>query len=349
MHNSTLNAVIVPSKPGDKQGKAFSVYSDRPRYSNSAIRPTGMDVTRQTSPRKRPSDLSSSSASQPTKRRSPKRLLSRRLPTISKETIEDIIEKKVDNILAARALDQASIAPQPEISEEVQRRLDLLEQRIDGKDDGREQGLAFLLMAKQHAVRGEHTSALRMYTLAKPYFPDNRKLDMKMERLREKIEEKRENARDAELDTLPLRNEVSEFLKPYSRPRIHLPEGFDQDYQEEEVACEEYDSDSGFRYKAKAKKANPKSIQKALALSEGEGEGSGTPRTKRLLDIVNGRDKTQIRLLKGVGAKKAEAIIKALCASEEGRQGATVIHNLEELGRLKGVSAKTVEAMRSGL
>ncbi len=155
IHNSAVHASNPSNKQNDRQSKTFAVYSDRVRLSNA----THMDIVR-CSPLKRPSNQFSS-GSRPTKRRSPDRVLVNPRTTVSKETIEKIIEDKVTDILAARALDQPSIAPQSEISEEVRKRLELLEKKIDDKDDGREQGLAFLLMAKQHTVRGEDLSALR--------------------------------------------------------------------------------------------------------------------------------------------------------------------------------------------
>ncbi len=265
---------------------------------------------------------------------------------MSKETIENIIEKKVVDILAARALDQPSIAPQPDISEEVQKRLDILEQKIDGKDDGREQGLALLLMARQHAVRGEDASALKMYTLAKTYFPDNKKLDMKIEKLQDKTRQKKENMRLIESDTLPQKIEVPVLLAPVPRAKAHRSAGADEDYHEEEAAEQDYESDRGFRYKAKGRKGRPRINQTFSAADIGE--EWQTPRTKQLLEIVNRRDITQIRLLKGVGVKKAEAIWEALCMGEEGEEKARSIRSLEQLERLRGLSTKTVEAMRSG-
>ena len=40
---------------------------------------------------------------------------------------------------------------------------------------------------------------------------------------------------------------------------------------------------------------------------------SQTPRTKYILNIINTKDVGRIKLLKGVGAKKAEAIVNCLC------------------------------------
>ena len=82
VHNTGVHALIPPSKQGDRQAKAFSVYSDKARLSNAAR----VDTV----PLKRPSDPFSSS-SRPTKRKSPDRMLFRPQPAISKEAIEKIM------------------------------------------------------------------------------------------------------------------------------------------------------------------------------------------------------------------------------------------------------------------
>lgn len=264
---------------------------------------------------------------------------------MSKETIEEIIETKVTALLTARALDQSSIAPQSEISEEVQRRLELLEQKIDSKDDGREQGLSFLLMAKQHAVRGEDASALRMYVLAKNFFPDNQKLDAKIGKLREKMEEKKQEGRKKEPGSVPQEQKTSkptavDLVKKFQ----HVRED-DEDYQGEVADDQDYESDAGFRYKAKAKRVRPRATPPAAARFDRE--NMQTPRTKELLGIVNTRDINRIRLLKGVGAKKAEAIVEALCGEED--EEMKVVLTLGQLGQLRGIGTKTVDVMRYGL
>lgn len=316
-------------------------------------------------------------------------MLSKSPPNISKEAIEKLIEDKVTDILAARALDQPSIAPQPEIGEEVQKRLELLEQKIDGKDSGREQGLTFLLMAKQHAVRGEDTSALRMYTLAKDFFPGNKKLDLKIDKLREKIQQRKPEqqqrkpvAAASEKDPKHNRHLVCNDYgtdktpllghrpsKSSSRPRqkdsgVQAGQADDRlftknstldtvakspslkhddsDYETEaHDEDHDYESDGGFRYKAKTKKNGPR--------SQSLHDQVQTPRTKQLLDIVNARDISQIKLLRGVGTKKAEAIVEALCGAHEDESSGLLVESLHELGRLRGVGPKTVESMRMGL
>ncbi|KAL9129741.1 MAG: hypothetical protein Q9217_001899 [Psora testacea] len=298
VHNASVHGVNTVAKKADKQSKAFSVYPDKARVSNAAGSTSQPTVTRKSSPLKRRSDPFASSASRPAKRPT---LISTRQPAMSKQAIEDIIERKVTDILAGRALDQPSIAPQAEISEEVQRRLDMLEKKIEGKDDGREQGLAFLFMAKQHAVRGEDASALHMYTLAKDFFPSNKKLDAKIRKLQEKMEQRRLESEGRK-----------EGETTISASKAHLPRHDDDVPMKADI-------------------------------------GKLTPRSRRLLDTVNTRDVAQIRMLKGVGAKKAEAIVEALTVPEPGGEGPTrKLASLVELSTLRGVGNKTVESMRAG-
>lgn len=341
IHNTAINAKNA-TKTGNKPAKAFAVFADRARLSNANATTRHSEIPRRSSPLKRPSDCLLHNPPRPVKRQSPSGNSSSQA-LVTKESLDDIIERKVSDILAARALDQPSIAPVPEISEEVQRRLELLEQRIESKDDGREQGLTFLLMAKQHAVRGEDMSALRMYTLAKDYFPDNAKLDMKIQRLRARLEEKREPQRKVE-DRHP--NMVHEMAKKVSQGASD-----DDDYHLAQTPPDDNDYDR-IKCRSKTQRTSrvqrPKSTLRVLEVPANRNE-SLTPRTKQLLDIVNTRDLAQIRSLRGVGAKKAEAIRDALCADEEDELQGRTVQSLAELGRLKGVGAKTVENMRVGL
>jgi DNA uptake protein ComE-like DNA-binding protein len=268
--------------------------------------------------------------------------MSKPQPGMSKAAIEDIIERKVTDILAARALDQPSLAPQSEISEEVQKRLDMLEKKIDGHEDGREQGLTFLLMAKQHAVRGEDASALRMYSLAQDFFPDNKKLGMKIEKLREKIQEKREEGRRKEVEP-----QLAKPIEVEPSKKKNRANQDDDDYQDEAICDENYESDGSSRHKAKINKQRCRLVR--LSSVELGNEDVQTPRTQQLLNIINTRDVSQIRLLRGIGAKKAEAIIEALCAGEEDEDELRPVSSLRQLGQLRGVGAKTVENMRLGL
>ena len=366
-HNSAVHALSLPNKQGDRHVKGFSVYSDKARLSSAAH-----TETLRHSPLERPSDPSSSS-SRPTKRRSPDRVLLKAQPAISQKAIEKIIEDKVTDILTARALGQSATAPLPDISTEVQKRLEVLEKKIDGKDGGREQGLNFLLTAKQHALRGDDFSALRMYTLAKDYFPDIRKLDLKIKDLRKKVHQRKSENRKNDslvatlgLDSLkdkhlvysdfggPKENDsgirggkvsaqlITESSKPGTVSKNSEVMRDDSNYETEKHAKDQsYESDGSFRYRTKLKKKGARSRKMS--------ENVLTPRTRCLLDIVNTREISQIRLLRGVGAKKAEVIVAALRDADEENLNAFTVQSLAEMGRLRGVGPKMVESMRAGL
>ena len=352
VHNATVNAMIA-SKTGGKSGKTFSVYTDRARLSNPNARVKQSENLRDSSPKKRSSDCLSANPARPSKRSSPGRN-ARLQSVISKENLDEMIERKVGDILAARALDQPSIAPVHEISDELQKRLELLEQKIEGKDDGREQGLTFLLMAKQHAVRGEDMSALRMYTLAKDHFPDNAKLDMKIQRLRTRLEEKRDHRRPESREGNLTELGRSPIVIQGAVTKVSQGRTEDDDYHIAETPPDDddYDSAGSFKYGFKSKgKSRARQAQSRWKVSDAleAKDAALTPRTKRLLDIVNTRDLAQIRCLRGVGFKKAEAIRDALGTDAEDELHGCTVHSLAELGRLKGVGAKTVENMRVAL
>jgi hypothetical protein len=85
-----------------------------------------------------------------------------------------------------------------------------------------------------------------------------------------------------------------------------------------------------------------------------------SPKTIHLLSIINSRDVSQIQLLKGVGMKKAEAIVDCLCEMDQSSvstddmevvsdQPQFQLSSLAELSTLKGVGVRTVESMRSGV
>src|SRR5450432_1256962 len=187
-HNTNINNAA--SQKGDKPLKAFSVYSDRNR--GSALGQTNAASTKNSSSNKRSSDTIVNARPAKISRLN---ISTRPAAEISAAKIEEMVERKVSEILAARALDQpAPAAPVDTISEAVQKRLDALERKIESgeKEDSRAEGLRFLLMAKQHKERGEDSSALKMYELAVPFFPGQQKLQKKMEILRAKIAAKRE-------------------------------------------------------------------------------------------------------------------------------------------------------------
>ena len=356
VHNATISATGPESRADEKpkKPKAFSVYSDqtRQRLSNQLTTSRRPDGPKRSSPLKRPSDALGSTVSKPNKSsRSSQPRTSTAQSNISQAVIEDMVEKKVTEILAARALEQPLTVPIVPLSEDVQKRLDLLEQKIDSQDDSRAQGLSFLLMAKQHYARGENTSALKMYELAREYFPNNGKLEKKIMKLRDGMKDKR-----AALDQIEhVTNTSVEPARPHvSEPMIvaqqKVPDdpNDDSEYQEDKDSIHhDYESDDGFRYRSKSKKAYRHKHNSTELIAR---EVSYTPRTKQLLNIINTRDLALIKALKGVGARKAESIIEALCAGDNNATNEKEqIISLGQLSRLRGVGAKTVENMRLGL
>ncbi|RMZ73676.1 kinesin family [Pyrenophora seminiperda CCB06] len=197
---ANANLADAEKKKGEKPVKAFSVYSDTrkpaPRVPNTAAQNTG--IRRAEPPKRAAEPTSSTFGLRPTKTYRAADNTSRipgREPVLTKASIEALIAQKVDERLAEKALQDAAGTAVPALSAELQKRLDELEHRIDAKEeDGKSQGLQFLLMAKQHHIRGEDASALRMYQLAQPFFPDNAKLESKMKTLEERIRAKREES-----------------------------------------------------------------------------------------------------------------------------------------------------------
>ncbi|KAF2801946.1 kinesin family protein-like protein [Mytilinidion resinicola] len=372
-------------KLGDKPAKEFSVYSDRNSGGRSSNMPHQNQSSRRTEPHKRPAD-SITFSSRPSKvgrpngsRAAPSE------PTLSKASIEALIAQRIDEKLAEKAL-QDTAAAAPALPDELQKRLDALEQRIEEKEDGRGEGLQFLLMAKQHQARNEDASALRMFQLAQPFFPTNDKLRNKMKALEDRIRAKRDAEKASETKPepklAPLTAPSTILSLPTSAPApVHIDlsvpvakkpakakkpvyvdppsDAEDDDFAPAPDAHHDasYASDDSFHYKPKAARKQTKLKAKKVLIFRDETSlfpnpsntsslppGEQSPRTTHLLRIINSRDVTQIRALKGVGAKKADAIVSCLIEMEEEE-----VRDLESLALLKGVGGRTVENMRLGL
>jgi DNA uptake protein ComE-like DNA-binding protein len=299
--------------------KTFSVYPDKSRPTSSVVNPQRPTLS------KRPLDSSHFGPNRPVKMA---RTSNMPRAGMSKEDIEDLIERRLDQKLAEKALNE-KLATAPALSNDVQRRLDALEDRVSKKEDS--EGLQYLLMAKQHQARGEDASALKMYQLALPFFQGNEKLSRKIYALQDKIQRKK----DEESLSVQFSQEISQTQRTYT-----YNDSNDDDYAYEEDA-DVNEADGSFQYtKLKPKKAKIKpSVYH---------DGAPTPRTQHLLRIINSRDLSQIKLLKGVGAKKAEAIVNSLFDMDDSEDG-NLVTDLEQLGALKGVGWKTVENMRVGV
>jgi hypothetical protein len=198
-------------------------------------------------------------------------------------------------------------------------------------------------MAKQHQARGEDGSALKMYRLAKPYFPENEKLTKKIALLEGRIPRQREEpAVDADSSGDSDKSGHDEY----------------HDQGESDEDFEDSDGDNGFNSQTRHKRGQMRRVGvKRIRSSSpdplgGEANGSAlTPRTAQLLSVINSRDVSKIKLLKGVGVKRAEGIIECLQEMDElnGAAGMSELQSLKQLGHLRGVGSRILETMRLGL
>ncbi|KAI9932722.1 hypothetical protein ASPWEDRAFT_123067 [Aspergillus wentii DTO 134E9] len=348
------------SKPTDgKPIKAFHVYSDKPQPRPSAQfkKP---EIPKRSSLGSDAHALPPSRLSKPVRPSQVPLQAPKPQDEIYAAKIEEMVEKKVEEILAVRAVSEQSRQTQVrELNEQMQRRLQLLEQRIEGSEDARAEGLSYLLMAKQHQGRGEDGSALRMYQLALPFFPNNEKLAMKISVLQERLQHKPRGATSASPKSPSAKREFGSILslkKQPERPRSkRQADDTDADYEEHQEALENF-SEEEFQgsHSRRTKRVRTKTPIEADESDDLDcDEPAPSPRTIHLLSIINSRDVSQIKLLKGVGVKKAEALVDCLCemdqnaGSEDGEH--VQVNSLVELSKLKGVGTRTVETMRKGV
>ncbi|CAI7572392.1 unnamed protein product [Penicillium glandicola] len=340
-------------KEDGKPVKAFSVYSDKPqpKLIGQLRKP---EAPKRTSISNAPSGLPSLKSARQTLGAQP----TARRDDFSAARIEEMVERKVEEILAVRAVSEQSRQTQVhELNEQLQKRLEQLEQRIEGTEDARAEGLSYLLMAKQHQARGEDSSALRMYQLAAPHFPHNEKLAGKIAALKERVhakawEEKPHSPPKGRLGSmLSLKKDVTQTL---GKRQAENHEYMDQTHTG-------FSSDEDVPRPRHKKRAAAKlgQINEAPELLDSE-DPSISPRTMHILSIINSRDVSQIKLLKGVGAKKAEALVDCLCEMDQASldandngiasdQSQFQVNSLAQLSQLKGVGVKTVENMRQGV
>jgi DNA uptake protein ComE-like DNA-binding protein len=364
-HNANIQEP-EKTKKGEKPIKAFSVYSDtrKPAARTSNLTSQNQGIRRTDGQKRAAEPTSSTFGSRPTKtfRTADNTSRTRNAePTMTKASIEALIAQRIEEKLAEKALQDAG-ASAPALSADLQKRLDELEHRIDAQEeDGKSQGLQFLLMAKQHHIRGEDASALRMYRLAQPFFPGNAKLEGKMRTLEDKIRAAKDttaNHISAPIaPTLPSAPAANLMAPLKAKEKAVKPKAVyrDESDNEDEFAPPpesdheaSYASDDSFQYKPKAAR-KPKKTNKKLPIFRDDADQSHnsverTPRTTHLLKIINSRDINQIKALKGVGAKKADGIVNCLIEMDDAE-----VQDLESLAMLKGVGGKTVENMRMGL
>ncbi|KAE8150438.1 P-loop containing nucleoside triphosphate hydrolase protein [Aspergillus avenaceus] len=333
------------SKAGEKPAKAFHVYSDKPR-SRESIQSRKPEVST------RPSLDSHSRPIRPSRIAQPHQA-TKHQEDMSAARIEEMVEKKVEEILAVRAVSEKSRQTQVrELNEQVQKRLEMLEQRVEGTEDARAEGLSFLLMAKQHQARGEDAFALKMYQLALPFFPNNEKLVKKISTLKERVSSNPRQDADTTGTLVAPKREFGSLLsiKKEPAPKRHA-EDVDAEYNPDE-SLEQFSEDDVEEIARSRRKKRTKTHSPAD--DSASSYEAPSPRTIHLLSIINSRDVSQIKLLKGVGAKKAEAIVDCLCEMDQGSGsheggGQVQINSLAELSKLKGVGTKSVESMRNGV
>ena len=316
-----------------KTVKAFSVYAEQ---SNRSCNSNG----RQQIASRRPSENQLPTARHLKATSSPSASLSR-------ATIEQIVNRMVDEKLATKALQHSPTArPPPALDPEIQRRLEALEHRVETKEDSRAEGLQFLLMAKQHQVRGEDASALRMYRLALPHFPENEKLGARMVALQEKL---KSTSHGQEIGSKNVYSPAA-GARAESRGKQQRKRKGDGDedevseYHDELAPADHASGDEPStrpRARPKQKRLKVDVFRDCNALADGE----LTPRTAHLLRVINTRDVAQIRGLKGVGAKKAESIVNSLCDEDDEERE----FGLNDLEKLRGVGVRGLEAMRRGV
>lgn len=342
----------------DKPAKAFSVYLDKSTKPVAPARPVTTALqARQSIPHKRPSDHSEPTA-RPSKLARPTHVsLARPVVvaepqqlSVSAAQIEAMVEKKVAEILASRAA--AEVAPAPvsaketaaptetQISDEVRRRLDALERKIENEgQDARSKGLRFLLQAKEAKELGDEDLALRHYESALRYFPGQVKLMGKIEKLRAKLSGQTGGDNSQQPTEEHAEGRTAGRGKHAGRK---MREGRFENDDEYHGDGTEADVDEGDCKPLRAK-VSKKPKSKAVEMDD----GPHSPRAQQLLDIVNSRDLALIRGLNGFGAKKAQDLVDYLNLKADEEYGQ--VGSLSQLTMLPGMGSKTVERAYDGL
>lgn len=366
-HNVHAGTVAANKEKADKEKdkpiKAFSVFSDKPK--TSAVRPAMTSLSSQAlrpSISKRKSDAADAPA-RPSKLLRPSATARPQsmqpTVTMSAAQIEQMVERKVQEILASRApvesdnKEQETAPPPPPapagISDAVQRRLEALERRVEENDGGnsdRSEGMRLLLQARKLKEKGDEEGTLRCYELALPCFPGQAKLLAKIDRMRAKLANRSGSAECAEkVEHEPARRR--------NAAKIFRTEGQD-DANDSEYHGSEADADESYVAPVKSKSKPLKSAKSRPVAYLPTPEGSfdsrpgasdpPTPRTQRLLDIFNSRDEHMIKTLHGFGAKKARDMVDRLAQHTDARIG-----SLEELRSVPGFGGKVLERAWQGI
>lgn len=365
-------------KEKDKPVKAFSVFVDKSK--GPATRPAMASLSaqpRKSSIGKRKSD-GGDTAARPSKLLRPL-ATSRHQPaapaqpsvTMSATQIEEMVERKVQEILASRIAvetqqkQQEPAASQPpaptEISDAVRRRLEALERRVDdneGGNGGRSEGMRLLLQARKLKEKGADESALRCYEEALPYFPGQVKLMGKIEKLKAKLSGKSAKADIANAVCGVAEKERPHIVRRENNAR-HTKAGREDDANDSDYNASEADADESYVDVAPAKsKSKPPKVLKARAPttrpflptpensfdSRPGATDPPTPRTQKLLNIINSHDVGLIKGLHGFGPKKARDVVDRLVEYDGLR-----IESLEQLRDVPGFGGKALERAWEGI
>ena len=331
----------------EKPAKEFSVFSDKTRLPSA-------EAERRMNGKKRSLDNTDSLFSRPAKS-ARANINSVQAPAFNEERFLALVERRVDQVLAERGMPKDGNAEkntnmeEKESEVETQTRLRRLEKLVAKHEDAHAgEGLQYLLMARQQTEKGDNHAALDLYRAALPFFPNMDKLPKKIASLERKIH--KDTNIEHELPTPPdTENE---------RPQRKTDEE-DSDYVPEESTSTKTKHISGKGLKPTMRPLSNNKDTKIDAfhpqLKDLNFNTAVTqphsPRTSHILRIINTRDIAQIRALRGVGAKKAETIVRCLCEMDDRlteNNGDALVTGLRQLGDLKGVGAKTVENMRNG-
>ncbi|KAK4141441.1 P-loop containing nucleoside triphosphate hydrolase protein [Dichotomopilus funicola] len=352
------------AEKADKPVKAFAVFPDKkpaPAIRSIVAPSANTSLPRQPLQVKRPSEVGDS-LPRPSKLARPTGLTGIRPPqpaspspkqiSMTADQIEAMVEKKVAEILASRAATEAAAAPpsqptsgsepatstaaQHEISEEVQRRLEALERRIEKEsrsDSGRSEGLRLLLQARQAKEHGDDEGALKLYEEALVYFPGQAKLLGKIERLRVKL-----GLAEADLNQPEMKD-----CKEGKRSVRASGTDEDDEYQEGTEADIDDDENVCGRSPVRGKGSKKRPVKVWPVLEEAELDETALLAVKQLLEIVNSRDLSLIKGLHGFGAKKAQDLVDSLASRGD------EVESLAQLRMLPGMGGRTVERAYQGL
>lgn len=354
-------------KAREKPTKAFSVFVDR---KTTAARPAATALSsegRNPLSSKRKSDAVDAPARpskmvRPTAMTRPQPTSTSQSMTMSAVQIEEMVERKVQEILASRIAaesqhqeEHAAAPVQPpsaDISEAVQRRLDALERRIEEAQGeaigGKSEGMRLLLQARKLKEQGDDEGTLMCYESALRYFPRQPKLLGKIEKLKAKIAAKSANVQADEQN--------QEQQKPRSRNKTARQQpdaendGDDSAHVDGDAgadADESYVDDAPARSQASSKTKTSSSHEVNLLANL----PADDPRTHQLLGIVNSRDVNLIKGLRGFGAKKAQSLVTRLNGIDYSgtRADQFRVDSLAQLSGVFGMGEKVVEKAWEGL